>query len=81
MTAFMTTLEGVMEEESVKRSESGPNVLELISCIRETSHNNDTRDLVVKLCDCINTYIDAGNRCKLPSALQKKSGLHFMNLC
>ena len=39
MTAFMATLEGVMKEERVKRTECGPNVLELISCIRETSHN------------------------------------------
>ena len=35
MTAFMATLEGVMKEECVKRFESGPNVLELISCISE----------------------------------------------
>ena len=79
MTVFMATLEGVMDEERVKKSDCGPNVLELISSIRESSPHNDTCDLVVKLCDLIHTCINAGIGASFPQPSLEKSGLHFMN--
>ena len=72
MTAFMATLDGLIDEERVTKSECGPSILELISSLRECSHHDNTRDLVVKLCESIQSCIDAGSRCKLPSATAGK---------
>ena len=35
MTAFMATLEGLINEERVTKSECGPSIVELISSLRE----------------------------------------------
>ena len=76
MTAFMATLYGLIDEEHVTKSECGPSIVELISSLRECSHHDNTRDLVVKLCESIQSGI---NGASFPWPLLEKSGLHFMN--
>ena len=81
MTASMATLEEVIDEERVTKFECGPSIVELISSsIRECSHHDNIRELVVKLCESVYSHalmqaIDAS----FPQPLLEKSGLHFMN--
>ena len=72
MTQFMPTLEGVKDKERVRRSDCGPAVLELISPVKEYGDRDTTRDLVVTLCSRVQSCVNAGDRCKLPSAIAGK---------
>lgn len=70
MSLFMATLDGISKEEHVKTSDCAPAVLELISSLKDCG--DATRDLVVTLCSRVQSCVDAGSRCKLPSAIAGK---------